>query len=325
MSALPMLPAADPRRGSSHRLRDLGRATPWILPGLVLIIAVVLFPAGLMIYTSTRRISQSGVDRGGVGLANYATIFGLSDLPGVLLRTLIWVVVVVAGTVVVSLVLAHFLNKAFPGRTIVRIILIIPWAASVLMTTLVIYYMFEPNYGLVNNLLMRIHAWLANSPLHLDWLVTFANGDYGFTKRMPAAFILAIFVAIFVSLPFTTYTLLAGYQSVPKDVIEAACVDGATSWRTYRYVTLPMLRPALMAATIINIINVFNSYPILKVLTGSMPGFGADTTTTMMFKLLQTNQRADLAATLSVVNFGIVIVVIAAYMWLVKPLKGVDE
>jgi multiple sugar transport system permease protein len=306
-------------------MRSLGRAVPWILPALVMIIGVVLFPAGLMIYTSTRQISRAGVDRGSVGLANYATIFSLPDLPGVLIRTLIWVVAVVGGTILVSLVLAHLLNKAFPGRTAVRIVLIVPWAASVLMTTMVVYYMFEPNYGLMNNLLMRVHQWLADSPLHLNVLATFAGGDYGFTKRMPAAFILAILVAIFVSLPFTTYTLLAGYQSIGRDIDEAACVDGAARFSTYRYVTLPLLRPALTAASIINIINVYNSYPILKVLTGSMPGFGADTTTTMMFKLLQTNQRADLAATLSVVNFGIVILVIAAYMWLVKPLKGVDE
>lgn len=302
----------------THRGRDLGRALPWVLPGLVLIFGVVLFPAGYMIYTSTRQISKVGVDRGGVGLANYQTLFGLPDLPGVLLRTLIWVITVVLGTMAISLLLAHFLNKAFPGRTIVRLILIIPWAASVLMTTMVVYYMFEPNYGLVNNLLMRISQ-------HVDFLSIFANGDYGFTKRMPAAFILAIVVAIFVSLPFTTYTILAGYQSVPKDIIESACVDGATPGQTFRQVTLPLLRPALMVASIINIINVFNSYPILKVLTGQMPGFGADTTTTMMFKILQTNQRPDVAAALSAVNFGIVILVIAGYMWLVKPLKEVDE
>lgn len=300
--------------------RALLHALPWLAPGLVLIVGVVLFPAGFMVFTSTRHITLSGVDTGGVGLANYKTLFTSAALPivGVLLRTVIWVVVVVAGTIAISLLLAHFLNKAFPGRRLVRLVIIIPWAASVLMTTMVVYYMVQPNYGLVNNLLMQMSE-------HLHFLSAFSNGDFGFTKRMPWAFILAIIVAIFVSLPFTTYTLLAGYQAIPKDVMEAAYVDGARPRQTYFSVVLPQLRPALTAAAIINIINVFNSYPILKVMTGSMPGFSADTTTTMMFKILQTNQRADVAAALAVVNFVIVILVIAAYMWLVKPLKGVDE
>jgi len=293
-------------------------ALPWLLPGILLIIGVVLFPAGFMFYTSTRKIALSGLDKGPVGLANYQTLFANPALPGVLIRTVVWVVVVVSGTILISLVLAHFLNKAFPGRRFVRLVLIIPWAASVLMTTMVVYYMFQPNYGLVNNLMMELSR-------HFDFLAIFSNGDFGFTKRMPYAFILAIIVAIFVSLPFTTYTLLAGYQAIPQDILEAACVDGAPQRRIYFSVVLPQLRPALTAASIINIINVYNSFPILKVMTGAMPGFDADTTTTMMFKLLQMNLRPDVAAALSVVNFMIVILVIVGYMWLVKPLKAVDD
>ena len=298
--------------------RDLAAAVPWLLPGVLLIFGVVLFPAGFMVYTSTRKISLSGLDKGSVGLKNYETLLANPALIGVLIRTVIWVTVVVVGTILISLILAHFLNKAFPGRRFVRLVLIIPWAASVLMTTMVVYYMFQPNYGLVNNLLMQMSQ-------HFDFLSVFSNGDYGFTKRMPWAFILAIIVAIFVSLPFTTYTLLAGYQAIPQDVLEAACVDGAKPRQMYFSVILPQLRPALTAASIINIINVYNSFPILKVMTGAMPGFDADTTTTMMFKLLQIYRSPDVAAALSVVNFIIVILVIVGYMWLVKPLKGVDE
>ncbi|MDR1833383.1 MAG: sugar ABC transporter permease, partial [Propionibacteriaceae bacterium] len=226
--------------------------------------------------------------------------------------------VVVLGTIAISLVLAHFLNKAFPGRTLLRLIVIIPWASSVLMTTMVIFYAVQPNYGLVNEFLKQLSRYL-------PFLSAFEGGDYGFTKGMPQAFIVAILIAIFVSLPFTTYTLLAGHQSIPKDVLEAAAVDGAGRVGTYFKVVLPQLRPALAASAIINIINVFNSYPILKVVTGSMPGFDADTTTTMMYKIMLQNQRIDVASALSVVNFAVVILIIVIYMYVVKPLKGVDE
>ena len=83
------------------------------------------------------------------------------------------------------------------------------------------------------------------------------------------AFPWLIFVAIFVSLPFTTYAILAGHSSIPDHVYEAAKVDGASPWRAYWSVTLPLLRPALVVATLINIMNVFNNFPIIWSIIGS--------------------------------------------------------
>lgn len=291
--------------------RDTVRALPWIGPAIVLITAIVLFPAALMLYNSTRDISQVGVDRGSLGLENYQQLLEMPAFTGVLLRTVIWVTVVVAVTVVISLLLASLLNKAFPGRQLLRLIVVIPWASSVIMTTTVIYYGLEPNYGIFQRLLSD-----------LGFL---AQPDFGFTKTMPWAFIVAIGIAIFVSLPFTTYTLLAGMQGISKDVLEAARIDGASSWETYFHVVLPQLKPALTVATIINIINVYNNFPILSVVTGALPGYDADTTTTLMFKILQNMSDPGLASALSVVNLFIVIAVIALYLKIVKPMKGVDE
>jgi len=204
-------------------------------------------------------------------------------------------------------VLANLLHKAFPGRGLVRLAVVVPWAASVVMTTTVVYYGLEPNYGIVQQLLVDIG--LLDSP------------DFGFTKSMPSAFVVAILIAVFVSLPFTTYTLLAGLQTVPEDVLEAAQMDGAGPWQRYRSIVLPLLRPAIAVATIINIINVFNSLPILQVLTGSLPGYGADTTTTLIFKFIQQERQLDTASALSVLNFLIVVGVIALYLKVVKPMR----
>lgn len=291
--------------------RDTVRALPWIGPAILLIAMIVLFPAVLMAYDSTRDISRIGVDHGGLGLAHYKELFRMPVFAGVLVRTVIWVSVVVAVTVVISLVLAHLLNKAFPGRWLLRMIVIIPWASSVIMTTTVIYYGLEPNYGILQRLFADLG--ILSSP------------DYGFTKAMPWAFIVAIAIAVFVSLPFTTYTLLAGMQGVGRDVLEAARLDGASGWKTCFHVVLPQLRPALAVATIINIINVYNNFPILSVITGGLSGYGADTTTTLMFKILRSSGDPGLASALSVVNLLIVIVVIACYIRIVKPMKGVDE
>lgn len=297
-----------PRRARGGR--ELLHALPWIAPALLLIFGVVFYPAGVMFFNSTRDISQSGIDRGGVGLDNYAEVFSFPYFWPILGRTIVWVVVVVAVTVVLSLGLAQILNKAFPGRQLVRLAVIIPWAASVVMTTMVVYYGLEPYFGIINTFLVDIG------------LVATPEG-YGWTRNPETAFAWSIAEAIFVSLPFTTYTILAGLQTVPGEVLEAAKMDGAGPARTYFGVVLPQLRGALAVAVLINIINVFNSLPILRVMTGSIPGYDADTIMTMIFKYIQNQHKIDVASALSVVAFLIVIVIVAVYVRVVKPMKEV--
>ncbi|MCM3655788.1 sugar ABC transporter permease [Agromyces mediolanus] len=290
--------------------RDLAKALPWIAPALALILGVVLFPAGVMFFNSTRDISQSGVDKGSVGFDNYVEVFSFPYFWPIFLRTIVWVVVVVVFTVLISLGIAQILNKAFPGRRIVRLVVIIPWAASVVMTTMVVYYGLEPYFGVINKFLVDVG--LIDTP-----------EGYGWTRNPTTAFVWSIVIAIFVSLPFTTYTILAGLATVPSDTIEAAKMDGASPARTYFTVVLPQLRGALSVAVLINIINVFNSLPILKVMTGSIPGYDADTIMTMIFKYIQNQHKVDVASALSVVAFLIVIVIVAVYVKVVKPTREV--
>ncbi|WP_067568610.1 carbohydrate ABC transporter permease [Nocardia acidivorans] len=285
-------------------------ALPWIGPVLVLIAAIVVFPAGYMLWTSTRALSPYGQDQGAAGFANYRRLFAIPELGPILAHTVIWVVAVVGSTLLLSAALAQFLNKEFPGRTAVRMAILVPWAASVVMTTTIFYYMLDPDVGIANRFLVDIGV---------------LDRGYGFTKQPGPAFVVAVVVGVFVSIPFTTYTILAGLQSIPAEVQEAGRVDGANSWQRYRYITLPQLRPAIAVATIINIINVFNSLPILQVLTGSIAGFSADTTTTLTFKLIRQNQQVDTAAAMSVLNFVLIVVIIAIYVKVIRPTEQVDS
>ncbi len=282
------------------------RSLPWLAPALLLIGGVVLYPAGYMVFTSFRDISQFGRDRGWTGLANYRRVLGLDHVPSVFLNTVIWVVGVVVVTLVVSMLLAQFLAKSFPGRRIVRLAVIVPWVASVVMTSTVFVYGLDPFYGLLNRMLVDVG--LIDSPV-------------GFLKTPLSGFLSAAAVAVFVSVPFTAYVILAGLQTVPGDVLEAAQMDGASRVQTYWRVVLPMLRPALAVATIINVINVFNSLPILRTMTDSIPGYGADTTTTLTFKIIQSDRQIDTASALSVLNFLVVLAVIAVYLRVVRPMR----
>ncbi len=292
--------------------RESLRALPWLAPTLVLIAGVVIYPAGLMVYTAFRKFSSYGFEQGPAGLANFNGPAGAFTFPTVpmgriWLNTVVWVVVVVALTLVLSLLLAQFLNLNFRGRKLLRLAIILPWASSVVMTTTVFHYGLQTDVGLFNRLL--VETGIIDSAI-------------GFTKNPTLAFWVAVFVAIYVSLPFTTYTILAGLQSVPDDVLEAAHVDGANGMQRYWSIIFPMLRPSIAVATLINIINVFNSLPILKILNET-PGYNTGHTTTTLIFEYKAQLGPGVASALSLVNFAFCLVIIAIYLIVVQPTKEV--
>jgi multiple sugar transport system permease protein len=170
-----------------------------------------------------------------------------------------------------------------------------------MMTSLVFRWALDANNGVVNVFLHDLGILKAFNSNESDWL-----------GRPTSAFIWMMVVAVFVSLPFSTYALLAGLQSIPTDVYEAARVDGAGEWRTYSAITLPLLRPAFLVAALINIINVFNSFPIIWEMTRGGPGYSTSTTTVFMFQLKQS--YIGESAAMSVINFGLVILLVALFL-----------
>jgi ABC-type sugar transport system permease subunit len=139
-------------------------------------------------------------------------------------------------------------------------------------------------------------------------------GDDRFTMASMIA------VGVFVSIPFTAYVLLAGLGSIPDDVYEAARIDGANAWQTYLRVTLPLLRPAMLVASVLNIIYVFNSFPIVYTLNDRNPGFTHDTSITYMYKLAFKSAERDvgMSAAAGVFNVLLILVVVVIYLRITK-------
>jgi multiple sugar transport system permease protein len=284
----------------------------WIGPAIALIGVVVIWPVVVMVHSSLLHISPDGFVIGSAGFANFTALFGESALSGVLGRTVVWVVVVVAVTIVLSLGLAQLFNANFPGRKIARWALIVPWAASVMMTALIFRWALNSNNGVVNVILH-----------HLGLLKSFNSNQADWLGNPVTAFIWMMAVGVFVSLPFSTYALLAGLQSIPEEVYEAAQLDGATKWALYRSMTLPLLKPALIVATLINVINVFNSFPIIWEMTRGGPGYSTSTSTTFMFALKQSYIGESSA--MSVLNFALVIVIVLVYLRVTRWKDQVDQ
>ncbi len=285
-------------------LRRLGRAAAplgWVGPAVALIAFAVIWPVYEMFRISFQHYSPDGFLLGSAGFGNYTKLFHDPNFGPVLARTGIWVVAVVGLTMLISLGVAQLFNQRFPGRRIARWALIAPWAASVMMTAIIFRWMLDPNTGVINVLLHQLGLVSKLGTSQADWL-----------GRPDAALAWMIGVAVFVSVPFATYTILAGLQTIPAEVYEAAKIDGASHLRTYFAITLPLLRPAILVATLINVMNVFNSFPIIWEMTRGGPGYETNTSTVYMFNLKQ-NFIGE-SASMSVVNFAVVIVIVLVFL-----------
>src|SRR5256884_4777885 len=209
-------PASRPARPSKrHRLAAL-EPLLWIGRAIALIAVAVLWPIVTMVQTSFQNITPLGITIGSAGLSNFSQVFKNPNLPGILVRTVIWVAASVAITMVISLGLAQLYNQRFPGRRFARWAIIAPWAASVMMTALIFRWVLQPENGVVNVFLHQLGLVQRFNSNQADWL-----------GRPDSALVWMIGVAVFVSLPFPTYALLARLPSLPRQPVQAARGAGA--------------------------------------------------------------------------------------------------
>jgi ABC-type sugar transport system permease subunit len=298
--------AKQPKKHKASHNVSFVSSLPWIGPALALILLVVIWPVIELIRLSFTDISLAGSLLDFNGLNNYRDLLANTDLFPVVRRTLLWVFGIVFFTILLSLPIAQLINQNFPGRKYVRWALIFPWAASVVMTSMIWTWILDAYSGEFNLTLTQLG--LISEPV--DWI-----------NNPGSSFYVLMWVAIFVSIPFTSFVLLAGLQSIPNDIVEAASVDGASSWQIYRRIKFPLLRNSLLIATIINLINVFNSFPIIWVMTRGGPGYETDTTTTFAYKLAFIESNMGQSTALGVFNFIIIMIIVAFYLRVTKATR----
>jgi multiple sugar transport system permease protein len=270
-----------------------------ILPSLLLAFWIIGYPIYDVAHTSVHAVSRFGKVQGFAGLANFEKLFADPIFIGSLWRTLVWTVSVVGGAILLSVPIAVMLNEDFYGRGIARVIVMLPWAISLAMTAIVWRWSLNGQYGMVNATLFQLG--LLSGPV--EWLASFDT-----------AFPIEIAVGILVSVPFTATVLLGGLASIPGDIYEAATIDGASGWQRFRYMTLPLMKPFLQIAIVLNVINVFNSFPIIWVLTQGDPANSTDILVTYLYKLAFRYGRLDVASAMSLIMFGILLVFTATYL-----------
>lgn len=280
----------------------------WLLPSILMMSVMILIPIFSVFRTSFSEVTKVGVNKGFNGIDNYVAIFRSPVFWNTLLNTIIWTVVVVGLSTIIGFILAMVLNVKFHGRKIVRAIVVFPWATALIIQSVIWKYIINADYGALNLLLKNLGIITNN----INWTPT------------PAAFFAwECWVGIFVTVPFVTFCVLSGLQSVDTSLYEAADVDGAGFWTRLFKITLPLVMPSLTVSTVLNIIYVFNSFPIIWTISKGDPADKTHTLVTYLYDLSFTGGKFGEAAAVSVVGF--VILAICAGIYMVISLRAEKE
>jgi arabinogalactan oligomer/maltooligosaccharide transport system permease protein len=264
-----------------------------LVPSAVVLLLIVAWPFAYNLWLSTTNLGLYTIRDGPsfVGLAQYLRLFQEPDLYEYLLRTLLWTGINVLFHVVLGVALALLLNRPYRGRALYRALLILPWALPQYIAALSWRGMFNYEYGSINLILNQMGL------PQVPWLST----EIG-------AFSAALITNIWLGFPFMMVVALGGLQSIPREMYEAADIDGASPWWRLRTITLPLLKPVMMPAVILGTIWTFNNLNVIWLVTNQgEPADSSHILVTYVYKAAFNYYRYGYAAAFSVLIFLILV------------------
>ena len=245
-----------------------------IAPIALLLLAISVYPSLYAIWLATTDASLLRLARAQfIGVGNFVRLAGDPIFLDSLWRTLRWDVAVVGSELLIALPIALFLNLAFRGRGFVRVAMMIPYITPPAVVALLFAYMFDGNFGAVNDILVKLGV--------LDRYVSWLSDPTG-------SFAVTVAAMVWYGQPLMALILLAALQTIPQALYDAANVDGASAWQRFRYITLPHLMPSILFLVLLRLIWMSNHIDMIFVLTQGGPGFANYTAAVYSFKL--TNQ-----------------------------------
>ncbi|XWN30947.1 MAG: sugar ABC transporter permease [Devosia sp.] len=234
-----------------------------------------------------------------IGLDNFAAaltdeVFWIS-----LWHTVIWIALTVPAQMVLGLVTALILNQAFPWRPVARALIIVPWALPSVVIALMWVWLYDPNYGILNDFLLRLGLISRSVP----WL---ADPD--------TALYAIILTLTWQGFPFFAVMILAALQSIPQSYYEAAAIDGASRWQQFWHITLPGISGVLVTAVLLRTIWVANSIDVIFVMTGGGPGYSTYTLPLYAFIKARSNLDFGYGSALAVIFTLLLMAIVIIYL-----------
>jgi ABC-type sugar transport system permease subunit len=297
--------ARGPRpRGLTRQDRRLGYTL--VAPVVVVLLAITAYPLFYNLWNSFHYVNYLDIANFGTfaGFSNYSRLFTSDQFVPALVRTIGFTAVSVLVETAVGLGIALALNRSFRGRGIVRAAVFIPWAVPTVVSAELWKTMFDPQSGFVNYILAHLHLPLATT----TWL------DSTWTAWA------AILVAdAWRNTPFMAIVLLAGLQVIPQDIYEAARIDGASTWQTFRRLTLPLLMPALLVALIFRTLSSFLIFDVVYIMTGGGPGNSTQVLSVLNYQAFLDDLDFGYGGAIAVALVVMALIIAAIYVRAFRP------
>lgn len=266
----------------------------FVLPALLLLALLIAYPVA---YTAILSVTDNQGNL--VGLENFRRVLGARATEAAAWNTLVWVAGSIVFQVILGVLTAILLNQNFYGRAVVRSITVIPWVVPGIVAATTWAWMLHTEFGIIN--------YMLTAPAIIDepvgWLT---NGS----TVMPVM----IAINVWKMFPFVAIMILAGLQSIPNDLYEAARIDGAGFWDEVRYVMLPQVRPVIIAVSLLLVIWALNHITIIFAITRGGPANRTLITPIQIFRTAFESVQFGQAAALSVMFFCVTITVVFIYI-----------
>lgn len=275
-----------------------------LAPALVTIVAVIGYPIGRAIWLTFLDYNVLRPDRTTfAGFENYRDTFRDPVFWQALRNSLTWVGGAVSLQIFFGFLGALLLNQRFVGRYLIRGIVLIPWATPSVLVALMWMWMLDGNYGVLNDILRNLGA----IDRYIPWIA-----------QPGTALPTLILIDVWQGVPFFAVMLLAALQAFPKELEDAAVVDGANAWQQLRYIKIPFILPTLLITTVLRIIWTANYMDLMFIITNGGPGFR--TTTLPFFAYTTSYRRLDFGqgATVAFLQALLLAVVIVVYIRLLR-------
>ncbi|WP_290869223.1 sugar ABC transporter permease [Hamadaea sp.] len=281
---------------AQRRWRNAGVAAIFLAPSLVTLLAFWIGPMIGTVWVSFQDWNLIGVPSF-VGLDNYAELAKDADFHAALLHTLLYLAGYLPLVLILGLAVALLLNAKLPAMTLYRAMFFLPVVSSWVAISLLWKWLLNPAGGLVDKALGLVGidgpGWWTDP-----------------TWAMPSV----VLASVWKDVGFVAVILLAGLQAIPKDLLEAADLDGASAWRRLRSITLPLLSPSLFFVTVISLINGFQVFDQVWVMTGGGPGGASSVVVEQIVRYAFSYGRVGYASAMSIVLFAIILVVTVAQL-----------
>ncbi|MGY2893341.1 carbohydrate ABC transporter permease [Deinococcus sp. UYEF24] len=245
----------------------------FILPAIVFLLLFMAYPIALNIQMSFKDVTAATLLGGApwVGLKNYVDVIHNPAFGHTVSNTIVFTLASLVFQIAIGLALAVFYTRSFPGSVYMRGLYLLAWSIPIVVSGTVWRWLFDGESGVINYLLRSLH--LAGDRIY--W-----TSDANFSLAA------VIVVNIWLGIPFNLSLLLAAMQGLPQEVYEAAEIDGATKWQQFRYVTLPLLRPALLSTLVLGLIYTIKVFDVVFITTAGGPLDSSQVVSTFAYKLV---------------------------------------